>query len=86
MTKRQVCFTFIVKYTLHKEVGVKTEISKLRKSNSLSQQQLADAVGVSRQTIVSLEGERYVASLQLANKISKYFGKTIEEVFHLEEN
>lgn len=51
----------------------------------LSQQQLADDVGVSRQTIVSLEKERYVASLQLAYKISKYFGYSIEEVFHMEE-
>jgi putative transcriptional regulator len=64
---------------------MRTEIFKYRKMKGLSQQQLADDVGVSRQTIVSLEKERYVASLQLAYKISKYFGYSIEEVFHMEE-
>lgn len=65
---------------------MKTEIYKCRKEKGLSQQQLADAVGVSRQTIVSLEKERYVASLQLAYSISKFFGYSIEEVFHMEED
>jgi putative transcriptional regulator len=65
-------------------MGMRTEIYKYRRLKGLSQQQLADAVGVSRQTIVSLEKERYIASLQLAYKISKYFGYSIEEVFHME--
>lgn len=64
---------------------MKTEIYKYRRMKGLSQQQLADDVGVSRQTIASLEKERYVASLQLAFKISKYFGYSIEEIFHMEE-
>ncbi|MBK5200115.1 MAG: helix-turn-helix transcriptional regulator [Spirochaetaceae bacterium] len=64
---------------------MRTEILKYRRMKGLSQQQLADDVGVSRQTIVSLEKERYVASLTLAYKISKYFGYSIEEIFHMEE-
>lgn len=64
---------------------MKTEIYKLRRENGISQQQLADILEVSRQTIVSLEKEKYVASLKLAYKISKYFGYSIEEIFHMEE-
>lgn len=47
----------------------------------MSQEELALAVGVTRQTITSLEREKYTASLVLAYKIAKYFGVTIEEVF-----
>ena len=58
-----------------------TKIPQLRKVRKLSQQELADAVGVTRQTITSLEGGKYTASLVLAYKIARYFGMTIEEVF-----
>ena len=51
----------------------------------LSQQELADRVGVSRQTISSLENGRYNPSILLAHKIAKYFSMTIEEVFIFEE-
>ena len=47
--------------------------------------ELAEAVSVTRQTIISLESGRYNASLLLAHKIAKYFGLTIEEVFLFEE-
>ena len=60
---------------------MKTKIPELRKQQKLSQEELAWAVGVTRQTITSLEVGRYTASLVLAYKIAKYFGKTIEEVF-----
>jgi len=66
-----------------------TKIPELRKLHKLSQEELAWAVGVTRQTITSLEVGRYTASLVLAYKIAKYFDKTIEEVFDfsdLEEN
>ena len=62
-----------------------SKIVELRKSNKITQQELADAVNVTRQTIISLENGKYNASLILAYKISKFFGKTIEEVFNLEE-
>ena len=60
---------------------MKTKIHELRRERRISQEELAAAVGVTRQTITSLECEKYTASLVLAYKIAKYFGKTIEEVF-----
>jgi putative transcriptional regulator len=60
---------------------VKTKIQELRKKNKISQEELALAVGVTRQTITSLECEKYTASLVLAYKIAKYFNTTIEDVF-----
>ena len=60
---------------------MKTKIQELRKERKMSQEELALAVGVTRQTITSLEREKYTASLVLAYKIAKYFGVTIEEVF-----
>jgi len=60
---------------------VNTKIRELRKSRKLSQEELALAVGTTRQTITSIEVGKYTASLVLAYKIAKYFGLTIEEVF-----
>ena len=62
-------------------VFMKTNIRELRKKNKLSQEELADAVGTTRQTITSIEVGKYTASLPLAYKIAHYFGLTIEEVF-----
>ena len=62
------------------------KIQELRKANKISQAELADEMGVTRQTIISLEKGRYNASLELAFKIARYFGKTIEEVFIFEED
>lgn len=56
-------------------------IRELRKARKLSQEELADAVGTTRQTITSIEVGKYTASLPLAYKIARYFGLTIEEVF-----
>ena len=64
---------------------MKTKIQTLRKQNKLSQEELATAVGVTRQTITSIESEKYTASLVLAYKIAKYFGLAIEEVFDFSE-
>ena len=61
-------------------------IAQLRKERCLSQAELADAVEVTRQTIISLENGRYNASLLLAHKIAQYFGLTIEDVFLFEED
>lgn len=65
---------------------METKIQELRKANKISQEELADEMGVTRQTIISLEKGRYNASLELAFKIARYFGKTIEEVFIFEED
>ena len=62
------------------------KIQELRKANKISQAELADEMGVTRQTIISLEKGRYNASLELAFKIARYFGKAIEEVFIFEED
>lgn len=62
---------------------METKIQELRKANKISQAELAEALAVTRQTIISLEKGRYNASLELAHKIAKYFGKTIEEIFIL---
>lgn len=64
---------------------MKNRIQELRKENRIRQEDLADSVGVTRQTIISLENGKYNASLQLAYKIAKYFDKQIEEVFLFEE-
>ncbi|MGT2742331.1 helix-turn-helix transcriptional regulator [Streptococcus plurextorum] len=63
---------------------METRIQELRKAQKLSQAELADQMEVTRQTIISLEKGRYNASLELAYKIAKFFGKTIEEVFIFE--
>ena len=65
---------------------METKIQELRKANKISQAELADEMGVTRETIISLEKGRYNASLELAFKIARYFGKTIEEVFIFEED
>ena len=65
---------------------METKIQELRKANKISQAELADEMGVTRQTIISLEKGRYNASLELAFKIARYFGKTIEEFFIFEED
>lgn len=62
-----------------------TNIAALRKERRISQEELALAVGVTRQTITSIEVGKYTASLPLAFKIARYFGKPIEEVFVFEE-
>ena len=64
---------------------MENRIRELRKEKGTTQDELAYAVGVTRQTIISLENGKYNASLQLAHKISKHFGKSIEEVFIFEE-
>jgi putative transcriptional regulator len=66
-------------------VSLKTKIQELRKRNKISQEQLAQAVGVTRQTITSLECEKYTASLVLAYKIASYFNTTIEDIFDFSE-
>ena len=64
---------------------MKTRIRELRKARKLSQEELADAVGTTRQTITSIEVGKYTASLPLAYKIAKFFCLTIEEVFDFSE-
>ena len=64
---------------------MENRIAALRKERRISQAELAEAVAVTRQTIISLESGRYNASLLLAHKIAKYFDTTIEDIFLFEE-
>lgn len=65
---------------------MKNKLKIERAIHDLTQQDLAERVGVSRQTINSIEKNRYVPSTVLALKISEIFGKTVNEIFELEEN
>ena len=65
---------------------LKNNIRKLRfEKNEMSQQQLADLIGVSRMTIYSIEKGKYVPSTVLALKIAQVFAKSVEEIFTLVE-
>jgi len=60
---------------------VKNNLEKLRKERGIKQEELAEVLNVSRQTISSLENGRYNPSIILSFKIAKYFNKKIEEIF-----
>lgn len=60
-------------------------IKELRKSKGYRQEDLADALGVSRQTIIAIENNKYNPSLELAMKLSRYLHTTVEELFILED-
>ena len=64
---------------------MKNKIEYIRKEKGILQEDFAKAMGVSRQTISSLENGRYNPSIMLAYKIAKFFGLSIEEVFIFEE-
>ena len=65
---------------------MKNRIEEIRKQKGIRQEELAGMMGVSRQTISSLETGKYNPSIFLAHKIAKYFEMTIEEVFIFEED
>lgn len=86
----KVNYTKNVKFILQNnnytgDLKLKTRIKELRKQQKLSQEELAFAVGTTRQTITSIETGKYVASLPLAYKIAHYFNLSIEEVFDFSE-
>jgi len=65
---------------------VENDVRALRTERDLSQEDLARVVGVSRQTINSIEKERYTPSLPLAIALARFFETTVEEVFHANGN
>lgn len=69
-----------IKYAFESKIHV------YRATRRMSQQELADLVGVSRQTIVQLERNRYNPSMLLAYSIAQVFGVTIEDLFDFKEN
>ena len=65
---------------------MKNKIKEYRKARKLTQDDLAKAVDVTRQTIISLENGKYIASLQLAHRLAKFFDTEIENIFIFEED
>lgn len=65
---------------------MKNRLEEIRKQHGVKQEELAAVLGVSRQTIGSLENGRYNPSITLAFKIAKHFGMSIEEIFIYEED
>jgi putative transcriptional regulator len=61
---------------------MKNAVRELRADRGLTQQQLGDAMGVSRQTINAIETERYTPSLPLAIALARFFATSVEEMFH----
>lgn len=91
----KACLTFSIPYAIMQMSSklyifgggdlLKNRIEEIRNAKGLRQEELAKAMGVSRQTISSLENGRYNPSILLAYKIARYFDLTIEEVFIFEE-
>ncbi|RPF43203.1 putative transcriptional regulator [Hydrogenoanaerobacterium saccharovorans] len=63
---------------------MRNEIKQLRKAKGLRQEDLADLLGVTRQTILAIENDKYNPTLELAMKLSKFLEKPLEEVFFLD--
>ena len=66
-----------------KESKIKTNLKEVREASGMTQQDLADQVGIRRETIVHLENNRYNPSLEMALKIAQVFNKQVEELFRL---
>ena len=67
-----------------KKINIENSVRKLRfNNNEMTQQELANLVGVTRQTVVAIEKYKYTPSLELAFKISIVFNKEIQEVFYI---
>jgi putative transcriptional regulator len=64
---------------------LKNKLEEIRKQKGIKQEELADAMGVSRQTISSLENGRYNPSVILAIKLARYFRLSVEDIFIYEE-
>lgn len=75
----------ILLHVLEKTLSMKNRLKIERAILDLTQEDLANKIGVSRQTINSIEKNRYVPSTLLALKLSAIFGKTVNELFELEE-
>ena len=74
----------VVESTLDTESTIRNKIKELRIERDWTQQELADRVGVSRQSINSIERERYVPSLPLALTFARVFGRPTDDIFKLE--
>ena len=66
-------------------IKLRNRLEEIRKQRGLTQEELAEVLGVSRQTVNSLENGRYNPSIMLAFRIARFFGMSIEEIFIFEE-
>lgn len=66
-------------------MNVGNKIKELRMEKEITQEELAKAIGVSRQTIVSIEAKQSIPKLESAHKLAEYFDKSIEEIFQFNE-
>ena len=64
--------------------GLRNTIRELRADRSMTQQELADAIGVTRQTVIAIELDKYSPSLETAFRIARVFGVPLEQVFQYE--
>ena len=62
---------------------MKNNIKELRKNKKLRQEDLAEKLGVTRQTVIAIENNKYDPTLELAMKISEFFGLSVNDIFHL---
>lgn len=69
--------------TLHVVTHIKNNVYELRQKAAVTQETLADAVGVSRQTIIAIERGNYTPSVALALKIAQYFKVSVEHIFSI---
>ena len=63
---------------------MKNNIKELRKNKKLRQEDLAEELGVTRQTVIAIENNKYDPTLELAMKISEFFGLSVNDIFHTE--
>lgn len=64
---------------------IKADVLTLRKKKNITQEEVAQAVGVTRQTIIAIEKGNYTPSVLLAIKLAKFFNTTVEKLFHYEK-
>lgn len=63
---------------------MRNDVKRLRKEAKLRQEDLAGKLGVSRQTVIAIENDKYNPTLELAMKLAKELGKSVEDIFYLE--
>ena len=68
-----------------KESNIITNLKSVRESRGMTQQELADRIGMRRETILHLENNRYIPSLEMALKIAQVFDLRVEELFQLKD-
>lgn len=73
-------------YTLYISSMLQNRIKILRAEKNLTQQQLADAIGVIRQTVIAMEQNKYQPSIVLALKLGRFFAVSVEQIFQLKES